>query len=183
MAKTPEAAQQPVKASESPAESGLSMRKLFIFGMPVFIVQLVVVYVLITKVFAPSSSGVLDNIATAATKGLGSKGTGEYGGAASDLNIYVVKDIIVNPAGTNGTRFLLTTVGFEVSTTEARKELEAKDVQLRDALNTILTSKDLISLARVDQRETLRKEIAQKVGAMLQSGTLANVYFSKFIIQ
>jgi flagellar basal body-associated protein FliL len=74
-------------------------------------------------------------------------------------------------------------VGFEVSSSEARKELEAKDVQLRDMLNTILTSKDLVTLSMVEQREPLRKEIASKVAAMLQRGTLNNVYFSKFIIQ
>jgi flagellar FliL protein len=94
-----------------------------------------------------------------------------------------VKDLIVNPAGTNGTRFLLTTVGFEVTTPEGLKELETKDVMVRDALNTILTSKDLATLVNVEGREALRKEIEEKVGSLLRTGTLTNVYFSKFIIQ
>jgi flagellar FliL protein len=116
-------------------------------------------------------------------RGQGVRTPGEYAGGASAASIYVVKDIIVNPAGTNGTRFLLTTIGFEVSSPEARRELELKDVQLRDLLNTILTSKDMVTLSLVDQREALRQEIARKVGSMVQSGTLNNVYFSKFIIQ
>jgi flagellar FliL protein len=94
-----------------------------------------------------------------------------------------VKDLIVNPAGTNGTRFLLTTIGLEVTTPEALRELESKDVMVRDALNTILTSKDLLTIVNVDGRETIRKEIEKKVGSILRGGVLTNVYFSKFIIQ
>jgi flagellar FliL protein len=183
MAKTTDAAHHPANTTEPVVEGGVSMRKLLLFGIPVFIVQLGVVYFVITRVFAPSVSSSHDNIAAAASRGTGGKTAGEYIGWTDEMSIYVVKDIIVNPAGTNGTRFLLTTVGFEVSSSEARKELEAKDVQLRDMLNTILTSKDLVTLSMVEQREPLRKEIASKVAAMLQRGTLNNVYFSKFIIQ
>lgn len=183
MAKTPDAAQQSAKTPEPAVESGLSMRKLLLFGIPVFVVQLVVVYVVITKLFVPAASASLDPLAAAAMRTPGARAQGEFAGGTSAVSIYVVKDIIVNPAGTNGTRFLLTTIGFEVSSPEARKELEVKDVQLRDLLNTILTSKDMVTLSLVDQREALRQEIARKVSAMVQSGTLNNVYFSKFIIQ
>ena len=97
--------------------------------------------------------------------------------------IFVVKDLIVNPAGTNGTRFLLTTIGFEVSSPQAKIELEAKEVQLRDVLNTILTSKGMDDLVDVQKREILRREISAQVGELVRQGNLANVYFSKFIIQ
>lgn len=180
MAKTPEAASpQPATPPETAEKSGLPMKKLLIFGIPVFVVQLVVVYFVITKVLAPSPVPSADQ-AAAATKGHGSE---SENGATVESSIYIVKDIIVNPAGTNGTRFLLTTVGFEVTTPEAKKELEAKDVQVRDVLNTVLTGKDLVTLSMVEQREPLRQEIAKKVGELLHSGDLTNVYFSKFIIQ
>jgi len=180
MAKTPEAASpQPTKPPETAEKSGMPMKKLLIFGIPVFVVQLVVVYFVITKVLAPSPVQSAEQ-AAAATKGHGSEAEN---GAAVEASIYIVKDIIVNPAGTNGTRFLLTTVGFEVTTPEAKKELEAKDVQVRDVLNTVLTGKDLVTLSMVEQREPLRQEIAKKVGGLLRSGDLTNVYFSKFIIQ
>jgi len=114
--------------------------------------------------------------------GHGSEKKGE-GGESAEGSIYVVKDLIVNPAGTNGTRFLLTTIGFEVTTAEGLKEIEMKDVMVRDALNTILTSKDLVTLVNMEGRESVRKEIAEKVSGMLRNGRLTNVYFSKFIIQ
>ncbi len=183
MAKTPEAAPQPETPTETAEKSGMPMKKLLLFGIPVFVVQLVVVYFLITKVFAPSSVSASEQTSAGGTVGHGAEVSGGLGSGAGEASIYVVKDVIVNPAGTNGTRFLLTTVGFEVSSPEAKKELESKDIQVRDMLTTVLTAKDLVSLSMVEQRDELRLEIARKAGELLRSGTLTNVYFSKFIIQ
>lgn len=97
--------------------------------------------------------------------------------------MFIVKDLIVNPAGTNGTRYLLLTVGIEASTSEGVKELEKKEIQVRDALNTVLTTKGLDELASVERREDLRTEIQTKVGSLVKAGSVTNVYFSKFIIQ
>ena len=74
-------------------------------------------------------------------------------------------------------------MGIEVSTPEGQAELEKKEVQVRDLLNSILTSKGLNELVSIEQRELLRIEISKKVGELLKSGKLRNVYFSKFIIQ
>ena len=97
--------------------------------------------------------------------------------------MFVVKDLIVNPAGTNGTRFLLITVGFETSTPEGAKEMERKEIQVRDALNSVLTTKGLDELANIAEREQLRGEILAKASEIVKSGSVSNVYFSKFIIQ
>jgi flagellar protein FliL len=190
MAKTTVPPEQtaPPAAEAAPAQK-LSIKKLIMFGVPVFLVQIVLVYFLITKVLAPSTHaapGTEDS--KSETKSEGEKGghgsdkKGE-GGESAEGSIYVVKDLIVNPAGTNGTRFLLTTIGFAITTAEGLKEIEGKDVMVRDALNTILTSKDLVTLVNMEGRESVRKEIEEKVGGMLRNGRLTNVYFSKFIIQ
>ena len=176
MAKEQEAAQQkpPAPAGEQAAKSPFQAKKLIVIGVPVFLVQLVVIYVVMAKFVVPMSSGQKESAKPAEVKESAEHPT---------QSIFVVKDIIVNPAGTNGTRFLLTTIGFEVSTPEAQKELEKKEVQVRDVLNSVLTSKGLDELVSVEQRETLRTEISQRVSELVKSGSLANVYFSKFIIQ
>ena len=183
MAKATDAEQQPAKPNETVEKNGLPMKKLLLFGIPVFVVQLVVVYFVITRVLGPDTAAASGREAARSTQGHAAESPGHGDGEPNEASIYVVKDIIVNPAGTNGTRFLLTTIGIEVTTPEAHKELEAKDVQVRDIINTILTGKDLVTLSMVDQRESVRQEIAQKIGALLHGGGLTNVYFSKFIIQ
>jgi flagellar FliL protein len=170
----PDQAKQPQQAAAPAAPQGVTPMKLVIIGVPVFLVQLAVVYFLVSKFVSPSSAAAQSEPAKTAEQ----KETAEQA-----KSIFVVKDVIVNPAGTNGTRFLLTTVGFEINGAEREKEVEKKEVQVRDVLNTILTSKGLDELVSPEQREQLRKEIFQKVGEMLPAGTLTNVYFSKFIIQ
>lgn len=176
MAKEPQAPERPTetpKPEPAPKKPFLS-KKVIMFGVPVFLVQLVGIYFVIVKFIAPPGVA-----AANAAPEPDEKAKLEQVAPS----IFVVKDVIVNPAGTNGTRFLLTTVGFEVTTPESQKELEKKEVQVRDVLNTILTSKGLDELVDVGQRETLRIEIASRISGLLKPGALMNVYFSKFIIQ
>jgi len=98
-------------------------------------------------------------------------------------HVYVVKDLIVNPAGTNGLRFLLTTIGLEVTSEETVKELEKRDVQLHDSIIGILTSKTLPELDDASTRDSLKISIKDQVNKNLVTGSVINVYFSKFIIQ
>jgi flagellar FliL protein len=173
------AQQQPApENAPQPAPSGMPIKKMLLIGIPLFLVQLVLVYVVIVKfVAAPPAS------ATPSGGGEHGEPSAAHGEADAGQKIMMVKDLIVNPAGTNGTRFLLTTIGIEVSTGDALKELEAKDLQVRDVLNTILTSKELDDLVDVSRREELRGEIARLVSPLLSSGSLKHVYFSKFIVQ
>ncbi len=96
---------------------------------------------------------------------------------------YVVKDLIVNPAGTNGLRFLLTTIGLEVTSEETVKELEKRDVQIHDSIIGILTSKTLPELDETSTRDSLKVSIKDRINKDLVTGSIVNVYFSKFIIQ
>jgi flagellar basal body-associated protein FliL len=161
-------------------KQGFPMKKMITIGIPVFLVQIVLIFFVIKMFIAPSSPAAPAGHGEAAEPA--KKSGGEHG-EGTVQTLFVVKDLIVNPAGTNGTRFLLTTVGFEVSSPDAQKELEGKEVQVRDVLNTVLTSKGLDELVDVRQREALRTEIMEKINALLKSGSLSSVYFSKFIIQ
>ncbi len=188
MAKQTSAPEQSVPASpEAVPAQKLPIKKLIMFGVPLLLVQLVLVYFLITKFLVPSpqntAGSATQNSEALAEGGKAGHGSQKEGEDTGEGRVYIVKDLIVNPAGTNGTRFLLTTVGFEVTTPEALKELELKDVMVRDALNTIFTSKDLTMIVNIEGREAIRKEIGEKVGSLMRAGALTNVYFSKFIIQ
>ncbi len=143
---------------------------------PVLVLQVVLVYFLVAKFFAPRMANEKEGGSTASVESKASKDE-------ETTQIVVIKDIIVNPAGTNGTRFLVTTVGLEVPNTEAKNELEQKEVQTRDVLITILAGKRLEDLASPENKDSLRSEIQQSVDKILRSAKLKNVYISKFIIQ
>lgn len=123
MAKQEEAA--PAAAEAKAAGGAISIKQLLMFGVPVFVVICGLMIWLLPKFIAPPGGGATEKPAAAEAAGHGEKSEGGEGGeegeGGAEPNIYIVKDVILNPAGTNGTRFLLTTVGFEVSTAEAKK--------------------------------------------------------------
>jgi flagellar FliL protein len=167
---------QAVAAAAPKAAGSIPFTKLIMIGVPVFIVQFALIYFLTAKFLVnPSHGGPVPAVEK-------TEENKEKEGKESAVEVYVIKDIIINPAGTNGTRFLLTTIGVEVSNAEARAEIEKKDMQVRDALNTILTTKGLAELNGLG-RDHLRTEILEKLSELVKSGKIKNVYFSKFIIQ
>jgi flagellar FliL protein len=176
MAKEAAPASAPAAPAAEPSKDAFSLKKILMIGIPIVLVQIVLIYFVFVKFIAPSMGG-----------GGGQQHAAEAEPAADvkeeAAQVLVIKDLIINPAGTNGTRFLLTTVGLEVPTAEIKAELEQKEIQTRDILNSVLTSKGLEELTIPQFKETLRKEILEKVNANLKTGKVRNVYFSKFIIQ
>lgn len=170
-----EAAATPAAAApaEAPKAESFNIKKILIIGIPIILIQVVLLYFLFAKFIAPGMS----------SQSHAKEETHEESAVPDQTQVMVIKDIIVNPAGTNGTRFLLTTVGLEIPTPELKLELEAKEVQTRDILNTILTSKGLDELTAPQFKEQLRKEILEKLNSTLTKGKIKNIYFSKFIIQ
>lgn len=174
MAKEQTSAQKEQEPSTEPVPAQpFVTKKMLMIGIPVILVEALLVYFLTAMFVVPRMAGGTEDAAEA----------GKAAALPPEPQIFVVNDLIVNPAGTNGTRFLLTTVGFEVSTPEARADLEKKELQVRDLLNSILTAKGLDSLVDVRHREGLRREITDRMRAMLKNGQPQQVYFSKFIIQ
>jgi flagellar FliL protein len=97
--------------------------------------------------------------------------------------IYQVEDQIVNPAGTDGRRLLMVSLGFDVPTEENHKELEAKNVLLKDAVLSVMSSKDLSQLGSMAYRDTLRTEITNRLFKIMPKVKINTIYFSKYILQ
>jgi flagellar FliL protein len=176
MAKEQDPQQQGGEPQPSAPAASFPVKKLVLLGIPLFLLQLGLAYVVTVKVIVPSHP-----VEAAATEQDTTQN--ELTGGEEEQPLFHLKEVLVNPAGTNGTRFLLTSVGFQVSSLQAKQELERKEVQLRDVMNSILTRKTLPELIDYQKREEMRKEIMQEVSGLLKSGTIKEVYFSKFIVQ
>lgn len=104
-------------------------------------------------------------------------------GAETTAHIFEVEDIIVNPAGTGGTRFLSASVGFELEYEDMMPLFKARQPQIRDALITILGSKNIEQLTDMRQKEIARLQIKRRVEQLLETDELTAVYFTDFVIQ
>lgn len=96
---------------------------------------------------------------------------------------YVIEDVIVNPAGTLGQRFVNITLGLECEKAALLKELGQRDVQIRDAIIGILVTKRIDQLDDLEDKKQLKKEILKKLNSIVTKGKIKNVYFSNFILQ
>jgi flagellar basal body-associated protein FliL len=98
-------------------------------------------------------------------------------------SIFQIKDIVVNPSGTNGTRYLCTTVALEITNPLVEEEATAREAQVRDLLIEILSRRTVTELSSLEMRDHIRDEIARSVNTLLTSGEIDGVYFSNFVLQ
>ncbi|MEA1981173.1 MAG: flagellar basal body-associated FliL family protein [candidate division Zixibacteria bacterium] len=108
-------------------------------------------------------------------------GHGEEG--AVESLVYMVSDIVVNPAGTGGSRFLSVSFGFELESSYMMSQFEAKEPIIRDALITIMSSKTVAHLTDPRQKEIIRLLIKRKVSRIMETDELAGVYYTDFVLQ
>lgn len=101
----------------------------------------------------------------------------------SESLIYAIRDIVVNPAGTGGSRFLSVSFGFELASSEFEAEFAAREAVVRDALITILSSKTVAQLTDAKQKEITRYQIKKRVSKLMGSDELLGVYFTDFVLQ
>ncbi|MEW6702971.1 MAG: flagellar basal body-associated FliL family protein [Bacteroidota bacterium] len=157
--------------------------KVLLFGIPLFIIQLVAVYfitanVLLNKIQTNHSSAAHIPAETkneAAVNQPKPKELGKF--------VYMVEDLIINPAKTDGKRLLLSSLGFDVSTELDHQELKSKDVLLKDAVISVMSSKEMTQLSSNSYRDTLRTEIMKRISQLMPNVKINTIYFSKYILQ
>jgi flagellar basal body-associated protein FliL len=104
-------------------------------------------------------------------------------GLESVGSMFQIKDIVVNPSGTNGTRYLCTTVALEITDPVVEAEATAREAQVRDLLIEILSRRTVTELSSLEMRDHIRDEIGKSVNTLLTSGEVDGVYFSNFVLQ
>ena len=110
----------------------------------------------------------------------GEKADGGHGAAGK---IFKVENLIVNPAGSEGTRFLMTTVAFETGSEEADEKLRAREIEIRDRIIAILEAKTLATLTQPHARDSLKAELARSIAPVVGAKTRVRVYLPQYVIQ
>jgi len=176
---------QIVKTEEKPPlpkeKKGINI-KIFLYGMPIFIVQLIAVYfitanILLKRMQTNNSSAILQPVENIAGEKQNAK-QNDFG-----KFVYMVDDMIVNPANTDGKKLLLSSLGFDVASDQDQKELKSKDVILKDAVISVLSSKEMEKLGSMIYRDTLRTEIIKRLNKIMPNVKINTIYFSKYILQ
>ncbi|MGK9477059.1 flagellar basal body-associated FliL family protein [Melioribacter sp. OK-6-Me] len=171
-----------LEQSENSGTKKGSSSKILIIGLPLFIVQLVAVYFITANILLPKIqshyAATQDDEAQIGDSSASEKEDVEFG-----KFIYVVEDLIINPAGTDGKRLLLASIGFDIATEQNKKELEEKEVLVKDAIISVMGSKDMTQLSDALYRDSLKIQISDQIKQLMPDIKINNIYFSKYILQ
>ncbi len=158
--------------------------KILIFGIPVFMVQLVVVYFVTANILMKrfESNAQVKNANVSSDSGQ-INSTNNDSAVDYGKYIYSIDDIIVNPADTDGKRLLLTSVGLDVAKPEMETDIKTREPMVKDAIISTLSSKSIDQLDDTAYRDTMKTEIIKDLKRLMPTVSINNVYFSKYIIQ
>lgn len=97
--------------------------------------------------------------------------------------IYEMDNLVLNPAGSGGTRFLLLSVALEVKDASTADMLKGHDAEMRDAILRLFGSKSVEAVSESSARDAFRGEVAAQLGKLLPAGSIRRVYFPQFVVQ
>lgn len=97
-------------------------------------------------------------------------------------HFYDLNNVIVNPAGSQGSRFIVVTVSFEVPTEDVQLSLANAETKLRDGVSGVLERKSVDQLLAPGARDAIRAEFAEVAKPFLK-GAKVTVYIPQFLIQ
>jgi flagellar FliL protein len=99
------------------------------------------------------------------------------------IPVFRLENLIVNPADSQGTRFLMATIAFEVDDEKTGERLREREVQVRDVVMSALESQTLEMLTRPGARDSLKLRLANAVAPFTGRGKRVRVYLPQFVIQ
>lgn len=105
------------------------------------------------------------------------------GSSADEPLVTTLENLVLNPAASGGTRFLLLTVAMECSTEDCMNTLRTKDAELRDVVLTSLSRKTVEELADVTARDDIKGELRSALNERFGKNMVLRVYFPQYVVQ
>jgi flagellar FliL protein len=108
---------------------------------------------------------------------------GGHGGKEAASNVYTLDNLVLNPAESGGTRFLLLSISFQVKDAATLEAMKARDAEMRDAVLVTVGNRTVEQLATVGVRDSLKHELQLAAKKLFRKSVVRRVYFPQFVIQ
>jgi flagellar FliL protein len=113
-----------------------------------------------------------------------SKGGEEGKEGESTSTIHTIDNIILNPAGSGGSRFLMLQAAIDAKEGSTVEELKTRDAEARDVVLRVMGAKTVEQLSDMRNRERFKQELIDSLGALFKKkGAIRRIYFPQFVIQ
>jgi flagellar FliL protein len=104
-------------------------------------------------------------------------------GKEGATNVHMIENLVLNPAGSNGSRFLLVSVGLTMNSIGAAARVKEQDAEVRDIVLRVLGSRSINDLSEVGNRDRLKQDILAAVDSLFKGHSVKSVYFPQFVLQ
>jgi flagellar FliL protein len=105
------------------------------------------------------------------------------GAAAEGASVHLLENLVLNPAASGGSRFLLLSVAIEVGSPKAGEDFKTRDAELRDIILTALGVKTVDELTEIARREQFKTELKTAINAKFGKKAVKSLYFPQFVVQ
>lgn len=133
----------------------------------------------VAKKVAPAAAGAAGAEKAEAPKEEEAAAEGEGG----EAKVFLLDNMVLNPAGSSGQRFLLVSIALRLANAEIETELKARDAEVRDAMLRVLGAKHVEELSDITQRDRIKDELRKALDEILKPGSVKGLYFPQFVIQ
>jgi flagellar FliL protein len=120
---------------------------------------------------------------TSAAPLLDSLKAGEHGVSVAEAPVHLIENLVLNPAGSGGSRFLLASVGLQTTSAAANDIVGKREVEARDVVLAVLGSKHVEDLAEIANRDRIKVELKAALDSLFGPGVVRKIYFPQFVIQ
>jgi len=141
-------------------------------------------------VLAKKSGFVVDHAAAGASadsshaEGDSTASEGGAEGEGATANLHLIDNLVLNPAGTGGARFLMLAAAVEFKSAASVETFKARDAEVRDIVIRVMGARTIEELSEMANRELLKKELADSLGTLVkEKQAIRRIYFPQFVIQ
>ncbi len=109
--------------------------------------------------------------------------SGGEGGEGAGVTVHAIDNLVLNPAGSNGTRFLMVTATLQLKDAASEQLLKDHEAEVRDIILGLLGKKTIDELTDISKRDGVKKEVLDAVAPVFPKGTVVKVFFPQFVVQ
>ena len=108
---------------------------------------------------------------------------GEGGEGATAAPVHLLDNLVLNPAGSNGSRFLLLSVAIEANAAATVEIFKSRDAELRDIVLTALGTKTVDELTDMARRDAFKADLTKSIDEHFGKKAVKRLYFPQFVVQ
>ncbi len=119
-----------------------------------------------------------------ATAALGYDPTAGHDSDQIEYGVFLeLENLVVNPAASEGRRYLMVSLGLEAERQAVLDETESRDVVIRDKIIRTLSARPVEELSDITLREEIKEDLIEEINSVLRRGEIQRLYFTQYVLQ